>query len=479
MFTRLRMVLLVGVLLVLVLIAGFLWGTPRLLEVFPAENSQNVSATAEVRVSFTSPMQLSGIEQWLTFEPDTIGSFSWQGSTLIFTPDRPWPAGKTVQVTVRPGIKASVFPSLALRQGKTWSFRIRLSGVVYLSPSQSPSNLFLVNPVSGEDIKLTDYSEGVLDFTISADGKTLYLSRPDQTGGSVIDRFDLSSGQAMISPTLDATNTNTLSAGTRVLDCPQAICQGLAVDPLGNYLAYERTALPGSDSPQVPQVWIVPLMDGKAGAPVLVGNPTHQAIEPTWSNKGQLAYYDKTDQAYHFIEPDGSDKARFPNQTGEMGVWRPDGKAFLAPEINYLSVNLSPELSSLKSFADSHLILFHLQTEASEDLTSSEGIEDATPAYSPDGQLLAFSRKYLDAVHWTPGRQLWIAEAESRSARQLTDSQLYNHFDFAWSPSGDQLAFVRKNQSSYIEPPEIWIYDMIANQATRLIQGGYQPLWVP
>jgi Tol biopolymer transport system component len=173
------------------------------------------------------------------------------------------------------------------------------------------------------------------------------------------------------------------------------------------------------------------------------------------------------------------EREKFPNQTGQQGAWHPDGSAFLAPEIRYLNANVSPELSNLESLADSHLILFHMDGGQQEDLTPGEGIEDAVPVYSPDGEFLVFARKYLDVPRWTPGRQLWIARADSRESRALTEAPLYNHYDFAWGPTSDQLAFVRFNQSTLNEPPEIWIFDLPTSQARRLLQGGYKPLWIP
>jgi len=475
----LRITLILGVLLAIGFVVIVLGGSPRLVEVSPVDGEQNVSAKVEVRITFSRPMQTTGVDRLITFKPTMTGSFHWQENTLIFTPEKPWPAGSMVQVTLHPGIRASSFPFLALRQEKTWSFRLRLSGVLYLYPSTGPANIYLVNPVSGEIRQLTDYPEGVLDYAIASDGSYLYLSRTDRRGISKIEVVELSNGQTVLTSTLQTTLTESMLISTPLLDCTGAICQGLALDPTGKFLAYERTALPESDGPHFPQVWFVSLSDGKPGEPVLAGDPSHQTIEPAWSSMGWLAYYDKTDLAYHFIEPQGEKKIIFKNQTGEVGAWRPDGEAFLAPEISYLTARVSPDLSNLKSFADSHLILFNLKTGNVEDLTPAQGIEDATPVYSPDGQFLAFARKYLDIERWTPGRQLWLAEVESRAARQLTDSPLYNHFDFVWNPSGSQLAFSKKNQSVINEPPEIWIFDLLANQETRLVQGGFHPLWVP
>jgi Tol biopolymer transport system component len=61
----------------------------------------------------------------------------------------------------------------------------------------------------------------------------------------------------------------------------------------------------------------------------------------------------------------------------------------------------------------------------------------------------------------------------------MTNDPLYNHYDFAWSPTGNRLAFVRFNQSTLTEPPEVWTIDPQTGQASQIILGGYAPQWIP
>jgi Tol biopolymer transport system component len=55
----------------------------------------------------------------------------------------------------------------------------------------------------------------------------------------------------------------------------------------------------------------------------------------------------------------------------------------------------------------------------------------------------------------------------------------YNHYSFSWNPAGETLAYVRFNQVALIEPPEIWVIDPGTSQASRVIEGGYAPQWIP
>lgn len=480
---RLALTVLLGILLALLVLLGYWLGTPHLLSVSPAAGATNVSAGAEVRLDFTRPLQTAALAGRLTFEPAMQGNYSWQGHTLVFTPAQPWPAGVTVQVQLLPGASASGILSLPLLQGLEWSFTIRQPSLVYLYPATDPANLTIQNPISGATRLLINVTGGVLDFDISADGALLYYSVREQTG-SAIYRLNLvdeiqSTVTPGIGPTGPAANKEQL-----VLTCAEALCDALALSPKGDYLAYERGMLPGSTSAgsgqsENFQVWVMSLATGEQAKPFLAGAADHQTTQPAWSSAGLLAFYDSTAAAYIFSEPGVGERGQLANQTGQGGVWHPDGHEFLAPEIVFVDTGNSPTVTGLQPRADSHLILYNLDTRSTQDLTPGEGIEDTSPVFSPDGKFLAFARKYLDAKRWTPGRQLWIARVDTHEARPLTDEPLYNHYQFAWSLSGDQLAYVRFNQSALTEPPEIWIMDLLSGSESRLVVGGYSPRWTP
>jgi len=70
-------------------------------------------------------------------------------------------------------------------------------------------------------------------------------------------------------------------------------------------------------------------------------------------------------------------------------------------------------------------------------------------------------------------------QTDTKDSKPITADSLFNHFDFAWSPDNELLAFVRFDQSSMIQPSEIWVIEISSGQATRLVRGGYSPQWVP
>jgi Tol biopolymer transport system component len=134
--------------------------------------------------------------------------------------------------------------------------------------------------------------------------------------------------------------------------------------------------------------------------------------------------------------------------------------------------------ASVSSFY-SHLLRVTIATNATEDLTGSGVVEDASPVYSDSGAWLAFGRKPLQAAAWTPGRQLWLMRADGSGARPLTDAPLYHHSAFAWGPDEQRLATMRFNATDPSEPAEIWLVNVDGSGARRLVAGGYSPEWLP
>jgi Tol biopolymer transport system component len=106
-------------------------------------------------------------------------------------------------------------------------------------------------------------------------------------------------------------------------------------------------------------------------------------------------------------------------------------------------------------------------------------VEDALPTFSPDGQWLAFTRKYLDEERWTPGRQLWLLNMDSGELSQLTDSPNHQVIAIAWSPDGQQIAYVRANQVEFQNPLELWITYLDGSASQLIAVDAYAPAWVP
>jgi Tol biopolymer transport system component len=181
---------------------------------------------------------------------------------------------------------------------------------------------------------MTNVYSGVLDFDVSPDGVAIYYSARNTQGGSDIYRLSLS-GQSQAQEDVP---TPVFIQPESILSCPQAQCRAVDASTDGNYLAYERTALPTAGEPALTQVWVLPLAD--PGQSYLVGDPDHQTLGPSWSSNGLLVFYDTNEASYIVVEPGAESQAirqaRWPNQTGQSGDWQPDGLAYAAAEIFFL-----------------------------------------------------------------------------------------------------------------------------------------------
>jgi Tol biopolymer transport system component len=472
-----RLTILLAV-LVLVPAAGILYllGTPRLVSVTPAANAHNVNAGSQLRLKFSRRMQAQSVADRLHIDPLQAGTFQWDGSTLVFTPANPWPSGATVTVRLDAGARAAGPLALSIGETALWSFSIGEPRLVYLYPADRAADLYLMNPFAGTQLKVTDIQGGILEYSVNATGTSVFYDVKNGQGGTDLYRIDgldqLDASQPL---------SQTLPSPTLLLDCGQSLCRNPQISPRGDFLAYEKTGLVGGQDPPYPRVWLLPLSgnpSAKPGEPHLVGPPDHQTMQPSWSPSGLLSYYDSSRAVFAIQDPNDTQSVFFSNQTGQSGAWDPSSTYYLAPEISYVTTG-QPGNTTGTVIGNSHLMRFNRLDGSVQDLTQLDSLEDVAPAYSPDGKWIALARKYLDAAHWTPGRQLWLMGPDGQDSHPLTNDPYYNHYDFSWSPDSKLVVYVRFDETALTQPPEIWMVDVESTQAQKLVTNGYSPQWIP
>lgn len=439
---------------------------PYISEITPASGSSNVPPFTPVRLTFSKPVLPDSVANRIKIEPARNGSYAWEGNTLTFTPHQPWPSGAIITIKVTAGIRARQFFSLPLMRGKTWSFTTSQTLLAYLWPAAGEADLYALDPLTG-DVKRLTASQNILDYAISADGLWLFYSI--QLPGNATALWRQARGQT-------DQPLQTLPAPETILECPLATCHIPRPSPDGNWLAYERTPVDEQGQSGTTSVWLLSLTD-RSNRPV--SQVEHTTLHVSWSTAGWLSFYEEERQGFVVQEPSGKELGFFPNRTGAAGSWQPDGNAFAAGELG------QERTSSLGTYSSSRLLTYDLTRLDSSgkaqatDLTKAIDLEDVSPVYSPDGVWIAFARRYLDNARWTPGMQLWLMRSDGSEAHPLTRAGDYNHHDFAWSPDGKQLAFVRFNQTILTEPAELWLMDADGSHPIELVKGGYAPQWIP
>jgi hypothetical protein len=206
-------------------------GLPEVVSVYPPDGSTDVQAGSEIRLEFSKPMQADSVLERLSIEPPTPGRFAWQDLTLAFIPDQPWQAGTPVQVQLEPGSKTSGSLSFHMREGASWSFRIRQPALAYLYPTGGPANIYTLDPLSGESKALTDHPLGVMDFSVNAAGTAVYYSAQSPGGSSAVYLLNLDS----VPLPAQTGSTPEPPEPTLVWECPQALCRLPVASPQGDF----------------------------------------------------------------------------------------------------------------------------------------------------------------------------------------------------------------------------------------------------
>jgi serine/threonine protein kinase/Tol biopolymer transport system component len=112
---------------------------------------------------------------------------------------------------------------------------------------------------------------------------------------------------------------------------------------------------------------------------------------------------------------------------------------------------------------------------APRNLTADSPADDTEPAFSPDGNQIAFRSE-------REGGGIFLMGATGESVRRLTDAG----YDPAWSPDGKQIVFSTEpgdDPRTWSEHSRLWKVDIASNQRT-LVAGpsdvdGVQPSWSP
>jgi Tol biopolymer transport system component len=101
-------------------------------------------------------------------------------------------------------------------------------------------------------------------------------------------------------------------------------------------------------------------------------------------------------------------------------------------------------------------------------LTEEDPVETYYPAWSPDGNKVAFVRSIRRDYQQLSPPDVWVKDMETGQEQQLTDDPA-SESGLAWSPEGSRLAF---------ESGGVYVMDAAGSEVTYLVAGG-QPDWSP
>jgi len=155
-----------------------------------------------------------------------------------------------------------------------------------------------------------------------------------------------------------------------------------------------------------------------------------------------------------------------------MGTISPDGQTIIFPEI----VNRGTQYFSYLQIAD----IFNKELLA---FTDPEGnTDDVVAQWSPDGQKVAFARRYIDE-RWTKGHQLYIQDVVDESITAFAYDERYNTSYFRWNNDGSRMVLQRfplENEDGTAvndAHPEIWVVDLETSELFKIIDNAFLPQW--
>lgn len=339
--------------------------------------------------------------------------------------------------------------------------------VLFLHPGPNgATQLFIHAPGTHTARQLTGGDDPrapqIIDYAPSPDGRRIVYTAADGAGGSTIRRVDA-----------DGSDSTPLAA------CPQAECAGPVWSPDGRRIIYESRPLQGGLLASPRLFWLDP--DTGETLPLVEGNET-PGYGARFSPDGRwLSYVSLADEGLVLYNLQDGQQRLLSSRVGSPAAWSPDSTAVVYGDLVVQGDQTAPDVGggALPVQESSTVYLFRSIAGGDgsrERLSPDAGVADSAPAYSPDGQWIAFGRTPANTA---AARQLWIMRPDGSEARALTSDPAVTHGPPSWSANGRSLLFQRYHIADAAGVTSVWTLDVATGEETLVADGGYLPAWRP
>ncbi|HXF61067.1 MAG TPA: Ig-like domain-containing protein [Caldilineaceae bacterium] len=434
------------------------------LAFMPAPGSSGVSVRTQIQVRFDQPLADGAA---LRLSPATPGQVRMEGETLVFVPDGALAPDTTYTVTLAAGVRSR--HGRILHDPITWRFQTGRTAIVYSALDEQGREQLMRRavrlgdgpPVLDAPRQVTQAPYGIWDFTVDPNTGQIVFAQSHEDGAS--DLWRLMPG---------AETPELLRA------CPQATCNSTAFAPDSRLLAFSQRNASGFAAPVVspPRLWLLDLRDGAATQ--LFADSQQLGFEPRWSPDGQWLSYLSPDLGGVGVYNLETGESRFyPTTTGDPAIWHPVQNRLVLSE-----------MIARDDVYEVHLFMLDPAIDPSADPTGQARrllsrhdvpVEDNAPAWSPDGEWIAFRRKELAGPGMTLGKQLWRMRADGSQAEALTTDPDHDYGPPVWSPDGRYLLYHRFPLKGPQVTISVWIMDTATGEAWEVARPGQRPQWAP
>lgn len=412
--------------------------------VSPEPEATSISTGTSLRLRFARTVRGRSVEERLQLEPPVAGTFQWTGTMLTFTPLQPLQPDTEYRVTLAAGIIES--GGRVSREPYRWSFRTRRPAIVTLQSQAGASSLVRLDLATGTARALTSETVAVVDFSLAPDGSRAVYTVQDSPTRTSLRLVDLSSGR------------------TRPVAVEEGASHSAARwSPTGDLIVYERRqAVSGGIAN--PKLFAV-RADGGASN-LVYGRGDEVGFGAQWAPDGsRLAFFDSVRSAvviFNFTR----DLVIIPVQTTVTFDWSPDGQHLVIEDI----------VSERNAFR--HILLVASATTGQmTSLSADPEVDEASPAWSPDGSLIAYTRRPTQAT--IDGAQPWLMRPDGSARRPLIAYEpRVETTRLSWSPDGRQLALERLALDNARAETEVWLVDVAASTAARRLGPSTNAGWL-